>query len=169
MQPRDFDFLAQHGQYFFHAFEHGHAIEHLLQLVARGRSQRRREVGQRRRIVGAEAVEVVLQLFAVQRVERQQLFDRIDQRHAVRLDFVSGLLGLLRVFDFHQIRRAVMLEPHADAHAGQALGHELQFAVFAAGVVNLHQRPVFRKAFGVEMARIIGWRVDKKKRQGVMR
>ena len=169
LQARDFDFLAQHRQNFLHAFEHGHAIEHFLQLVAGCRGQRGREIGQRRRVVGAEAIEVVFQLFAVQRVERQQLLDGIDQRHAVSLHLIGGLFGLLRVFDFHQIRRAVVFEPHADAHTGQALGHELQFAVFAAGVMHFHQRAVFREAGGVEMARVIRWRIDKKQGQRVMR
>ena len=61
-----------------------------------------------------------------------------------------------------------MLEPHADTHAAQALGHKLQLAVFAAGVMDLHQGAVFRQAFGVEVARVIRGRVDKKQRQGVM-
>ena len=36
LQARDFDFLAQHGQHFFHALEHGYAIQDLLQFVAGG-------------------------------------------------------------------------------------------------------------------------------------
>ncbi|MCY1187088.1 hypothetical protein D9M73_280240 [compost metagenome] len=70
LQAGHLDFLAQHRQDFFHALEHGHAIEHFLQFIAGGGRQRGSEVGQRRRVVGAEAIEVVLQFFAVQRVER---------------------------------------------------------------------------------------------------
>jgi hypothetical protein len=39
LQARDFDFLAQHRQDFFHALEHGHAVQHFLQLVAGGRGE----------------------------------------------------------------------------------------------------------------------------------
>ena len=168
LQTRDFDFLAQHRQDFFHASQHRHAVEHALQLVARGRGERGGEVGQRRWIVGAETVEVVLQLFAVQRVERQQLLDGVDQRHAVGLDLVGGLDGLLRVFDFHQIGRTVMLEPGADAHARQTLRDELQLAVFAAGVVDLHQGAVQRQAGGIEMAVVVGRGVHEEQRQRVV-
>ncbi|MNS38928.1 hypothetical protein D3C72_711930 [compost metagenome] len=168
MQARDFDFLAQHRQDFFHALEHRHAVEHFLQLTTGGRSEGGGEVGQRRRVVGAEAVEVVLQLFAVQRVERQQFLDRIDQRHAVGLDLVGRLGGLVRVFDFHQVRRAMVLEPGLEADAGQALGDELQFAVFAAGVVHLDQRAVQRQGRGVEVARIFLGRVHVEQGQGVV-
>ncbi len=139
-----------------------------MQLTARGRGQRGGEVGQRRRVVGAEAVEVVLQLFAVQGVERQQFLDRIDQRHAVGLDLVGRLGGLVRVFDFHQIRRAMVFEPGFDTHPGQALGDELQFAVFATGVVDFDQGAVFRQGFGIEVARVFLGSVHEEQGQGVM-
>ncbi|MNZ58594.1 hypothetical protein D3C78_766080 [compost metagenome] len=168
LQARDFDFLAQHRQDFFHALEHRHAVEHFLQLTAGGRGERGGEIGQRRRIVGAEAVEVVLQLFAVQRVERQQLLDRIDQGHAVGLDLVGRLARLMRVFDLDQVRRAMVLEPGTDAHPGQALGDELQFAVLAAGVVHLDQGAVQRQGRGVEMTVVFWRRVHEEQGQGVM-
>jgi hypothetical protein len=168
LQARDFHFFAQHRQHFFHALEHWHAVQHFLQLVTGGRGQRGGEVGQGRRVVGAEAVEVVLQLFAVQRVERQQFLDRIDQGHAVGLDLIGRLAGLVRVFDFHQIRWAVVLEPGLDAHAGQALGNELQLAVFAAGVMHLDQGAVQRQGRGIEMPRVFGRRVHEEQRQGVV-
>ena len=168
LQACDFDFLAQHRQDFFHALEHGHAVQHFLQLVTGGRGQRGGEVGKRRRIVGAEAVEVVLQLFAVQRVEGQQFLDRIDQRHAVGLDLVGRLAGLVRVFDFHQVRWAVVLEPGFDAHAGQALGDELQLAVLTAGVVHLDQGAVQRQGRGVEMPWVFGRRVHEKQGKRVV-
>nr|GFC86205.1 hypothetical protein [Tanacetum cinerariifolium] len=133
LQARDFDFLAQHRQDFLHTLEHRHAIEHFLQLDAGGGGQGGGEVGEGRWIVGTEAVEIILQLFAVQRVERQQLLDRVDQGHAIRLDLIGRLVGLVRVFDFHQERRAMVFEPSLDAHTAQALSDELQFAVLAAG------------------------------------
>ncbi|RMS15976.1 hypothetical protein ALP75_203696 [Pseudomonas syringae pv. actinidiae] len=125
LQTCDFDFLAQHRQDFLHAPEHRHTVEHFLQLDAGGRSQGRSEVSEWRRIVGAEAVEVILQLFAVQRVEWQELLDRVDQGHAVGLHFIGRVIGLLRVLDFHQIRRAMMLEPGADTHTAQPLRDKL--------------------------------------------
>ena len=169
LQARDFHLFAQHRQHLFHAFEHGYAVEHFLQLVAGGRGERGGEIGERRRVVGAEAIEVVLQLFAVQRVERQQLFDRVDQRHAVGLDLVGGLGGLAGVFDFNQVGRAVVLEPGADAYPGQALGDELQLAVFTAGMVHLDQRAVLRQRGGVEVA-VVFWRgVHEEQCQAVVR
>ena len=95
----------------FHALEHWHTVEHFLQLRAGSRGQRGGEVGQGRWVVWAEAVEVVLQLFAVQRIERQQLLDRIDQGHAIGLHLVGGFGGLMRVVHFHQVGRAMVLEP----------------------------------------------------------
>ncbi len=169
LQARDFDFLAQHRQDFFHALEHRHAVEHFLQLQTGGRGQGGGEVGQWRRVVGAEAVEVVLQLLAVQRVERQQFLDRVDQGHAVGLDLVGGLRALVRVFHFHQVRWAMVLEPGADAHPGQALGDELQLAVFAAGVVHLDQGAVQRQGRGVEMTVVFQRRVHEEQRQRVVR
>jgi hypothetical protein len=74
----------------------------------------------------------------------------------------------VRVFDFHQVRRAVVLEPGADAHAGQALGDELQLAVFAAGVVHLHQRAVLGRA-EVSKWRGSSGRVHEEQGQGVVR
>ena len=168
LQTRDFYLFAQHRQHFFHAFEHGHAVQHFLQFITCRRGEGGGKVGERRRVVGAEAVEVVLQLFAVQRVEGQQFLDGIDQRHAVGLDLIGRLAGLVRVFDFHQVRWAVVLEPGLDAHAGQALGDELQLAVLAAGVVHLHQGAVQRQGGGVEVAWVFGRRVHEKQRKGVV-
>ncbi|MNB99524.1 hypothetical protein D3C75_468100 [compost metagenome] len=74
----------------------------------------------------------------------------------------------MRVFDFHQVRRAVVLEPGLEAYAGQALGDELQLAVFAAGVVHLDQRAVERQGRGVEMARVFLGRVHVEQGQGVV-
>ncbi|CRM66896.1 hypothetical protein [Pseudomonas sp. 22 E 5] len=47
LQARNFNFLAQHRQHFFHALEHGHAVQHFLQLVTGGRGERGGEVGER--------------------------------------------------------------------------------------------------------------------------
>src|SRR5690606_11784936 len=112
------------------------------------------EVRQWRRLVGAEAVEIVLQLFAVQRVERQQLLDRIDQRHAVGLYLVARILVALGIVHFHQIRRLAS-QPAADTHAGHALGHELQLAALARGVMYAHHGAVFWQAVGVEAGRVL--------------
>ncbi len=169
LQVRDLDLLAQHRQHLLHAFEHGHAVEHFLQLDPSGGGERCGEVGEWRGVVGAEAVEVVLQLFAVQRVERQEFLDRIDQGHAVGLDLVGGFGRLARVLDLDQVGGAMVLEPSADAHPGQALGDELQLAVFTAGVVHLDQGSILRQRRGVEVA-VILWRgVHEKQRQRVMR
>ncbi len=168
LQTRDFDFLAQHRQDFFHALEHRHAVEHFLQLAAGRRGQRSGEVSQGRGVVGAEAVEVILQLFAVQRVERQQFLDRVDQRHAVSLDLVGRLARLVRILDFHQVGWTMVLEPGLEAYASQALGNELQLAIFAAGVVHLDERAVQRQGGSVEVARVFLGRVHVEQGQGVM-
>ncbi|EJT84576.1 hypothetical protein PPS11_20993 [Pseudomonas putida S11] len=80
-----------------------------------------------------------------------------DQRHAIGLDLVGRLGGLARVFDLYKVRRAVVLEPGTDAYPGEALGDELQLAVFAAGVVHLYQRAVLRQRRGIEVA-VVFWR-----------
>jgi hypothetical protein len=89
--------------------------------------------------------------------------------HAVGLDLVGRLAGLVRVFDFHQVGRAVVLEPGADPHAGQALGDELQLAVLAAGVVHLDQGAVQRQGRGIEVAMVFGRGVHEEQRQVVVR
>ncbi|MNP05052.1 hypothetical protein D3C76_969950 [compost metagenome] len=62
----------------------------------------------------------------------------------------------------------MVLEPGLEAHTGQALGDELQFAVFAAGVVHLDQCAVQRQGRGVEMARVFLGGVHVEQGQGVM-
>ena len=62
-----------------------------------------------------------------------------------------------------------MLQPGLDAYSGQALGHELQLAVFTAGVVHLHQRAVLGQRVGVEVAVVFRWRVHEEQRKGVVR
>ncbi|MDT4834305.1 hypothetical protein FQZ97_679390 [compost metagenome] len=168
LQSRHFHFLAQQRQYLLHALEDRHRVQHLLQLPGRRGGQGGGEVGQRRRIVGTEAVEVVLQFLAVQRVERQQFLDRVDQRHAIGPDLVARVEGALWIIHLHQVGRAVALEPAADAHARQTLGHELQLAAFAAGMVYPHQRAVFGEGVGVEVARVFRRLFHEEQRQAVM-
>ncbi|MNH31058.1 hypothetical protein D3C79_913900 [compost metagenome] len=62
----------------------------------------------------------------------------------------------------------MVLEPGADAYPGQALGDELQLAVFAAGVVHLDQGAVQRQGRGVEMAMIFWRRVHEEQGQGMV-
>ncbi len=62
----------------------------------------------------------------------------------------------------------MVLEPGLDAHTAQALGDELQFAVLAAGVVDLDQRAVFGKGASVEVARVFLGRVHEEQGQGVV-
>ncbi len=62
----------------------------------------------------------------------------------------------------------MVLEPGADTHAGQALGHELQLAALAAGMVHLHQGAVLRQALGIEVAGVFGRGVDEEQCQGMM-
>ncbi len=149
LQPGDFHFLAQQRQHLLHALQDRHGIQHFLQLYARRGGQRGGEVRQWRWVVGAEAIEVVLQLLAVQRVERQELLDRVDQGHAVGLHLVTRVVIALRIIDFHQIRRLAP-QPAADAHPRQPLGDELQLAAFLRGVVHADHGAVLRQAVRVE-------------------
>ncbi|MNZ49806.1 hypothetical protein D3C78_675830 [compost metagenome] len=168
LQARHLHFLAQQRQDPFHALEHRHRIQHLLQLAGGGGGQGGGEVGQRRRVVGAEAIEVVLQLLAVQGVERQQFLDRVDQRHAVGLDLVTRVQGTLRIVHLHQVGRPMALEPAADAHPLQALGNELQLAAIAAGMVHAHQGAVLGQGAGVEVARVFRRLLHEEQRQAVV-
>ncbi len=168
LQARHLDFLAQQRQHLLHALEHRHAVEHFLQLDPRRGGQRGGEVGERRGVVGAEAVQVVLQLLAVQRVERQQLLDRVDQRHAVGLHLVAWVRRALRVIHLHQERRPVALQPATDTHPRKPLGNELHLAVLAAGAMDAHQGAVLGQAAGVEMAGVLRRVLHEEQRQTVV-
>ncbi|MNZ60753.1 hypothetical protein D3C78_788280 [compost metagenome] len=63
----------------------------------------------------------------------------------------------------------MVLEPGADAYTGQALGDELQLAVFAAGMVHLDQGAVLRQGRSVEMAVVFGRGVHEEQGQAVVR
>ncbi len=168
LQLADLDFLAQQRQHLFHALQDRHGVQYFLQFGARRGGQRGGEVGQRRRVVGAEAIEVVLQLLAVQRIEWQELLDRVDQRHAVGLDLVARVLVALRVIDFHQIRRLAP-QPAADAHPRKALGDELQLAALLRGVVYADHGAMFRQAVRVEGGHVQHRRVDEEQRHPLVR
>ncbi len=159
LQPGDFHFLAQQRQHLLHALQDRHGIQHFLQLHARRGGQRGGEVRQRRRVVGAEAIKVVLQLLAIQRVKRQELLDRVDQCHAVGLHLVARVVIAFRVIDFHQIRRFAP-QPAADAHPRQALGDELQLAALLRGVMHADHGAVLRQAVRVEGGHVQHRRVD---------
>ena len=131
LQARDFHLLAQQRQDLLHPLEDRHGVQHFLQFAAGRGGQGRGEVGEWRRVVGTEAVQVVLQFLAVQRVERQQLLDRVDQGHAVGLHFVTGIDRGLRIVHLHHERRTMALDPAPDTHPRQALGDELQLAALA--------------------------------------
>ncbi len=154
LQARDFHLLAQQRQDLLHPLEDRHGVQHFLQFAAGRGGQGRGEVGERRRVVGTEAVQVVLQFLAVQRVERQQLLDRIDQGHAVGLHFVTGIDRGLRIVHLHHERRTMALDPAPDTYPRQALGDELQLAALARGMVHPDQRAVLGQAVDVEVARI---------------
>ena len=63
----------------------------------------------------------------------------------------------------------MVLEPAADTHTAQALGNELQFAVFAAGVVDLDQGAVGWQRRCIKVPRVVRRSVHEEQRQGMVR
>lgn len=145
LQLGDLDLLAQQRQHLLHAREHRQGGQHVLQLAPLGRGDGRGEVGERARLVGAEAVEVVLELLAVEGVDRQQLLDAVDQRHGVGAGLVRlGVHRLPRVAHLHQIG-GLAGDPALDAEALHPLGDKLDLVLLALQLVHLDGGADLRK------------------------
>ncbi len=150
-----FALLAQQQQYLLHAGQQGKRVEDFLQLVTLGRGERGREVRQQAGLVGAEVCHVVFQLFAVQRIERQQLFDLLDQGHRVGFHFIAVAISrTARVFDLDPVGRGVG-KPAQDAKALHALHQELTGAGGAGGPVQTRHAADFGKLAGPHAVRAL--------------
>ncbi len=87
--------------------------------------------------MGAEAVEIVLEFLTVERVDRQQFLDAVDDCHGIGAGLVLvGLDRLSRIADLYQIGR-LLRQPALDTEAAQALGDELQLPLLAVHLVHL--------------------------------
>ena len=140
LQLCDLDFLAQQGQHLLHALHHRQRLQHLLQLSALGRGDGGGEISQRTRFMRAEAVEVLLELLTVQRVDRQQLLYAVDHRHRVGARLIAlGIDRLARIGDLDQIGRLAR-QPARDAEAAQSLGDELYLVIAVFRLVDAHGR-----------------------------
>ena len=145
LQLRHLDLLAQQRQHLLHPRHHRQRGEHVLQLLPLGGGDGGGEVGQRARLVGTEAIEVVLEFLAVQRIDRQQFLDAVDQRHGVGAGLVFlRVHRLARVGHLDQKRRGAR-QPALDLEASHALGDELDLVVLALQLVGLDRGADGRK------------------------
>jgi hypothetical protein len=104
----DFQFLFDQHDDFFHPLQNRRDGEDFLQFLLAGRGQAGGEIGQRRGIVGVEAVEEEFQFLGIQRVERDQLLERVDDRQRIGAQFIDvGLVVLVQILDLDMIGRLV--------------------------------------------------------------
>jgi hypothetical protein len=133
-QLGDLALLAQQLQHFLHPRLQRQRVEYLLQLLAAGRGQGRGEICELAGLVRIEVGDVLLELLAVQRIQRQQFLHGLEHGHRIGLDAVAVAIALAAwILDLHAIRRLVT-EPAQDTEAAQALGEEL------AGILGHHRR-----------------------------
>ncbi len=146
-----FALFAQQHQHFFHARQQGQRIENFLQLVTFGGGQGGGEIRQQAGLVGAEVGHVVLQLFAVQRVQWQQFLDLLDERHGIGLDLVTvAIARAARVLHLHPIGRRIR-EPAHDTETLHPLHQELPGAIGAGWPVQARNTAYFRKLTGADV------------------
>ncbi len=84
----ELELVVEQDQHLFHARQQRQDLQHLLELLLGRGGEAGREIGEMRRIIGAEAVQEHPQLFDIERVERQQLLDGVDHGHGVGLDLL---------------------------------------------------------------------------------
>ena len=150
LQLGDLDLLAQQRQHLLHPIHDRQGLEHVLQLLALGGGDGCSEIGQRTRFVRAEAVEIALQLLAVEGVDGQQFLDAVDQRHRVGARFLRlGIDRLARIGDLHQVGRCLR-QPAVNAKAPHPLSDELDLLFLGLVAMNLHRRADLREAAGVQ-------------------
>ena len=151
LQASDIYFLFQQHQYLFHSSQYWQGIHYLLQLTPTAGGQCGGKVSQRGGLIGAEAVEIVLQFLAVQGVQRQQFLDRVYQGDGIGTHLVTVRRLGRGVFDLGQIGR-LATDPADNTHPGQALGNELQFAAFLAGMMHLDHATGQRQVIQIKLA-----------------
>ena len=97
-----------------------------------------------------KAVEVVLEFFTVQRVNRQQLFNAVDDRHGVSAGlFVLRINRLFRVGHLDEVRR-LFGEPAGNFKALKPLSDKLNLIVFALKFVHFDRSTDLRETFVIQ-------------------
>ena len=129
-----------------HARLQGQRVENFLQALALGGGQGRGKIGQQTRLIGVEVGDVVAQFLAVQRVEGQEFFNRLQYRHGVSLDIVAVAIALAaRIFHLHAVGW-LLAQPAQDAKTAHALSQELPGIVRHNGrTVQAHRAAHFGK------------------------
>ena len=139
LQPGHLEFVLHEQHDVFHTTQQRYGIEYFLQVLGRSARQRRREIRQRRRIVGIEAIEVGAHVFLVQRVERQQFLDLVDDRERVGTNLLRDRLFGGRIVNLRDERRLVARDV-LDFKPPQAFGNKLDLAFAADRVMHAHDR-----------------------------
>src|SRR5688572_10193923 len=75
-------FLDEH-QHFLYAAAQVKSLQHSLQLLLGSGRQARCKVGEQPGSVGIETAQEELELFAIERIEWNELLDRVDDRHGI--------------------------------------------------------------------------------------
>lgn len=131
-----FQLVVQQVKNLFHARQQIHRLQHLLQLFFAGGGQGRGEIGQVGWILGTNAVQEHAQLLAVQRIQRQQFLDAVDNRHRVWFDLSVLGFGRFREIVDPGAERYLVTQQVVDTKTMQAFHHYLQPPVRLLHPVN---------------------------------
>ena len=89
------------------------------------RRQRRSKIRQQGGLTGIELADVLLELFAVKRIQGQQFFNGGNNCHGIGLHLVAVAMALrLRILDLSN-ERALVAEPANDAESPEPLRQKL--------------------------------------------
>ena len=136
LQARHVEFFLQQHQHLFHAFLQAKGFQHILQSLFGCSGEAGGKIGQLRRLIRPKAIQKELEFLGIQRVEREQILDRVDDGNGIRTDFFGiRLADFARIFDPDFVRRRFG-QPLNNTKAPPALGNELHFAVSTHGVMN---------------------------------
>jgi hypothetical protein len=156
LQAGDVELLLQQHQHLFHALLQGKRLKHLLQVMLGCGGQAGGEIGELRRLVRSVAVEEELQFLRIQRVERQQFLDGVDDGDGVGADYLGiRLARLVRVFHPNPVGRRVG-NPLDDAEAAYALGDELHLALGLDRVMDAHRGADTAKVRALYVVGVVG-------------
>src|SRR5690606_21794673 len=108
-------------------------------------------------VVGSETVYILLELFAIERVEGQQLFDAVDDGHGIGLLLIAVFFFGLGIVHLDQVGRGAA-KPLSNAKALQALGDELQFTLHLDGIMNTNCTADLREIIGIGLFAGSGFR-----------
>ncbi len=123
--------LVQQLEHLLHARQQLDGLQHVLQLMLVGGGEAGGKVGQMGGIVRAEAVQEHAQLLRVERIERQQFLDGIDDGDRIGLDLLAFVARFGQILDPGGEGGFLVIDLD-DAESLQALHQHLQAPVRSA-------------------------------------